>query len=139
MLLKIVSVTVVLALGLGTLVFGMQDPQVIRKDTSPFMQRKLDAAREIIKGLAIEDFDLISKSAQDLMLLSHETDWKVIQTDIYLRMSNEFRSSAGRLRDSANENNLDGSTLAYFEVTLNCVRCHKYVRQNRKDDLKQLP
>lgn len=136
MLLKIVSGTVVLALGLATLVYGFQDPQVIRKDTAPFMQRKLDGAREIIKGLAIEDYDLISKSAQDLMLLSHETDWKVIQTEVYLRMSNEFRGSAGRLRDAANDKNLDGATLAYFEVTLSCVRCHKYIRRNRRGNQK---
>jgi hypothetical protein len=44
-------------------------------------------------------------------------------------MSSEFRGSAQRLRDHAKEKNVDAATLSYFEVTLNCVRCHKYVRQ----------
>ena len=44
--------------------------------------------------------------------------------------------SAERLRDAANEKNIDGSTLEFFDVTLNCVRCHKYVRKSHPE-LKQ--
>ena len=105
----------------------------MEKNATKFMARKLDGSRNIIAGLSTENFDLISQSAQDLMLLSHEADWNVIQTKPYLRMSSDFRASAERLRDSANENNLDGATLAYFEVTLNCVRCHKYIRNRQRD------
>ena len=125
---KLIGGAVLLAIGSAAMVFGFQDQQPMQKNASKFMARKLDDSREIIGGLATENFDLISKSAQDLMLLSHEADWKVIQSPQYLKMSSEFRSSAERLRDVANEKNLDGATLAYFEVTLNCVRCHKYVR-----------
>ena len=96
------------------------------------MARKLEASRDIMAGLAMEDFGKISRSAQDLMLLSHEADWNVLQTEPYLRMSSEFRSSAERLRDNAKAENLDGATLSFFEVTLNCIRCHKYVRGNHK-------
>ena len=97
------------------------------------MTRKLDDARSIVAGLTTENYELISKSAQDLMLLSHEADWNVIQSQKYLRMSGDFRASAERLRDTAKEKNIDGSTLAFFEVTMNCVRCHKYVRASHPD------
>jgi cytochrome c556 len=111
-----------------------QDPEKEGKpkvlDNTPFMVRKLDAARNIVSGLALEDFEMIAKNASDLNLLSMESQWEVFQTDYYIRMSNDFRDSAIRLRDSAREKNLDGATLAYFEVTLNCVRCHKYIRTN---------
>lgn len=117
------------------MVYGFQD-QPIQKDSKKFMRQKLDASRNIVKGLSVEDFDLISKSGQDLMLFSHDADWNVFQTQDYLELSREFRGSAQRLRDSANQKNLDGATLAYFEVTLNCVRCHKYVR-NAPDLKKQ--
>jgi len=126
---KILSAVILSAIGAGTLVYGFQD-QPVQKDSKKFMQQKLNTARDIVKGLALEDFDLISKSGQDLMLFSHEADWNVFQTQDYLRMSREFRGSSQRLRDSANSKSLDGATLAYFEVTLNCVRCHKYVRQS---------
>jgi len=133
---KLITCIVLVATSAGAVIFGFQEERrQIQKDTSPFMKRKLDDSRDIVSGLATEDYGLISKSAQDLMLLSHEADWNVLQTDKYLRMSSDFRSSAQRLRDSAHEKNLDGATLSFFEVTLSCVRCHKYVRQNR--DLKK--
>ncbi len=121
-----------LSLGVGTFIYGYQDPLLKQQNAKTFMTRKLDDSREIIAGLATEDFDLISKSAQDMMLLSHESGWNIIQTQPYIRMSGEFRGAAERLRDYANDKNLDGSTLAYFEVTLSCVRCHKYVRKTGK-------
>ena len=128
---KLVCGTILLAIGSSAIVFGVQDPQKTEKDATRFMARKLDSSRDIIAGLATENYDLISKSAQDLMLLSQESHWNVFQGQKYLRMSSDFRGSAERLRDAANNESLDGSTLAYFEVTLNCVRCHKYVRKNQ--------
>jgi hypothetical protein len=109
---------------------GTQEKRQFQQDTRNFMRKKLDSSRQIVEGLAVEDYEKISKSGQNLMLLAQEADWNVIQTEAYLNLSREFRQSAQRLRDASNEKNLDGSTLAYFEVTLNCVRCHKYIRQN---------
>lgn len=127
----ITGIITVLAIAAGTSFATIpQQEEKIEKTTKPFMQRKLDASRDIVSGLAMEDFTLISKSGQDLMLLSHDADWKVITTPQYLQLSADFRGSAGRLRDAASAKNLDGSTLAYFEVTLNCVRCHKYIRED---------
>ena len=125
MLTKTMSILVVFSVGAGTLFSGYQEQQQILPNTAPFMQRKLDDAGEILAGLATEDFQKIGKASQDMMVLSHEADWNVFQTPEYLRMSSEFRSSAERLRDVANESNLDGATLAYFEVTLNCPSCHQ--------------
>lgn len=100
-------------------------------DSKTFMERKLTASKSIIEGLSRADFDLVEKYAQDLMLISQEANWKVLNTKPYLKMSADFRSSAERMRDAANEKNLDGATLAYFEVTLSCVRCHKYIRNHK--------
>lgn len=117
-----------------------QDPVAQKQDTEkpkaldnrPFMERKLEAAKNIVAGLSTEDFELIAKSASDLTLLSQESQWEVFQTDSYMRMSTDFRDSSTLLRDTARDKNLDGATLAFFEVTLNCVRCHKYIRTNPK-------
>lgn len=128
MLTKVISGVLIFVVASTAVVFGFQEPQPTQKNASKFMARKLDSSREIVSGLATENFDLISKSAQDLMLLSHDAEWNVIQGPQYLQMSSEFRSSAERLRDVANRKNLDGATLAYFDVTMNCVRCHKFVR-----------
>ena len=115
-------------IGALTATLGIQEKREIQEGPTPFMLRKLEYSKNIVHGLAIEDYNLISKNAQALMLLSQEADWNIISTPEYLKSSSEFRDSAQRLREMGNEKNVDGATLAYFEVTLNCVRCHKQIR-----------
>ncbi len=97
-----------------------------------FMQRKLDFSKEVVAGLATEDFERIAKGAQDLMLLSNESNWNSVNSRAYLKASSDFRETVQRLRSASRENNLDAATLAYFEVTINCVRCHKQLRKGIK-------
>lgn len=104
------------------------------EQTKAFMRAKLTHSQQILDGLTTENYDKIAKSAQALSLLSNESTWNVFQTEEYIRMSREFRESTMRLRDAAHDKNLDGATLAYFEVTLSCVRCHKYTRDQRNRD-----
>jgi hypothetical protein len=132
MITKTVHLLFFVAISANMLVSGHQDEQRLQENASLFMMKKLDASRTIVGGLAMENFAQISEAAQDLMLLSQEAEWNVIQAREYFQLSSEFRASAARLRDSASDKNLDGSTLAFFEVTLNCVRCHKYVRSRTK-------
>ncbi len=109
-----------------------QDEQEPDPKPTNFMAKKLDSARAIVSGLALENYDEINQAAQDLLILSHESDWNVIATESYLRMSSDFRGSVGRLQEAAQQKNVDSATVAFFEVTLNCVRCHKYVRGENK-------
>ena len=128
-MIKVATGTLLLAITALGISGTFQEPQELQQDTRPFMQRKLDAARDIVSGLAIEDYKKIGDAAQALSLLSYEADWNVIQTETYLKLNSEFRGAVQRLRDHSDEQNIDAATLAYFEVTLNCVRCHKYLRQ----------
>jgi len=53
----------------------------------------------------------------------------VINTPEYLMHSREFRRAAERMRDAAKQKNLDAAALAYMQMTLKCVECHKHVRK----------
>ena len=128
MLTKISLIVGVSLLGLWAAATVAQDSQEMQRDSSAFMQKKLDYTRTVVDGLATEDFHKISKGARDLMLLSDESNWNVITTPEYLKMSSAFRETTERLHAQGQQKNLDGATLAYFEVTLNCIRCHKQVR-----------
>ncbi|HMO16025.1 MAG TPA: hypothetical protein PKD64_03995 [Pirellulaceae bacterium] len=98
-------------------------------DRAEFMRRKTEDSQRIVKALVLEDYDEVRRYAQDLLLLSNESIWNAVQTSEYIDLSREFRKSASRLRDVAETHNVDSVTLAYFEVTMNCVRCHKYLRE----------
>ena len=125
---KAVTITLLTIAG-GLLAVSAQQQDVIEEDTSKFMNRKLDYSREIVEGLTTENYKQITKAAQDMMLLSHEADWNVATSPQYLKASSDFRDTVSRLRDAGDSKNLDGATIAYFEVTLNCVRCHKQLRK----------
>lgn len=128
---KLVIVAVALAVSVASSLVVTHLAAQTESKTDAFMQVKLKRAQDVLEGLALEEFDSIAQNAQGLMLLSNESNWNVFQTVEYNRLSREFRESASRLRKAAKEENLDGATLAYFEVTLNCVRCHKYTRAQR--------
>ena len=104
-----------------------QDPKKVEE----LMRCKLTASQKVLEGVAIADFDMISKHAAELMRVSKEAEWKVVQTPMYEVFSNDFRRNAETLIQKAEEKNLDGAALAYMELTMSCVKCHKHVREVR--------
>jgi hypothetical protein len=97
--------------------------------TKALMHKKLENAQKVLEGVAMRDFSLISKHAEELMLLSQQAEWHVLKTPRYDVCSNEFRRSVEDLIHKAKEKNIDGAALSYVEMTLACVKCHKYVRE----------
>ena len=96
-----------------------------------FMQAKLTHSEKTLEGLAKGDFELISKHSQAISLLCEDELWAVLQTPEYRERSNDFRRNVNAITDAARKKNLEAATLAYVNATLNCVSCHKYVRETR--------
>lgn len=99
------------------------------------MKRKLERSQKVLEGLALRDFDRIAQNAEELILLSKQVGWRVFKTAQYETYSNEFRSNAEDLVKQAKIESLDGAALAYVELTLTCVKCHKHVREKRMAQL----
>jgi hypothetical protein len=93
-----------------------------------FMRQKLDRTQQVLEGVVVENFDSIAKNAQALSLLSQEATWQVLQTPDYLQHSIEFRRAADALTAAAKRRNIDAAALAYVDMTMRCIQCHKYVR-----------
>jgi ribosomal protein L44E len=104
-----------------------QPPDAVQK----LMQRKLQFAQRVLEGIALNDFDKIADSAAELVEVSKAASWRVMKTPQYEVFSNDFRRNAEALGQLAKARNLDGAALAYVDLTLNCVKCHKYVRETR--------
>ncbi len=103
---------------------------------SEFMRKKLEHSQKVLEGIAIGDFDKINQHAAALLDLSKLAEWRVLKTPRYELHSNDFRRSAQTLIDEAKAKNLDGAALAYVDLTLNCVKCHKHVREIRMTNLE---
>ena len=123
------------AAGVGILGFWMllggiaaaQEPR-IPIETRNFMQAKLRHSQKILEGLALENFDMIVKHAQEMSLLSLESHWNVLRTQRYVDESADFRHAIERLIEAATAKKIDATALGYVDVTLKCIHCHNYVR-----------
>ena len=102
-------------------------------DASAFMRLKLEHSQKVLEGVALEDFASIKQHAQKLGSLALDENWQVLQTREYRDYSGEFQQISGRLSKAADEKNLDAAALAYVQLTLNCVNCHKHVRDERDE------
>jgi hypothetical protein len=127
---------VLAVMGLGLLAWAVTaQEQTAAKKAAPgpdaFMLAKLEHAKRVLEGLTTENFDLVARNAQAMTLLSLERGWQVLQTEEYLQRSAEFRRTSSALTEASKNRNLDGATLAYVDLTMKCVECHKYVRQVR--------
>jgi hypothetical protein len=112
---------------------GAGDDQSTKKqaDVKELMKQKLQHSQKILEAITTNDFDSLAKHADELILISKEAEFKVLKTPRYETYSNDFRRNAETLIESAKEKNLDAAALAYVDLTLNCVKCHKHVREVR--------
>ncbi len=103
------------------------------------MQKKLDSSKNLLEGLALNDFKKLEENATTLLKISSTADWFAYKTREYELFSNEFRRAAEKLKKKAKEENLDGAALAYVELTMSCIRCHQYVREMRDVRFEDYP
>jgi len=109
-----------------------QQPKQLEK----LMVAKLKNSQALLEGLAMKDFAKISRSAEELVQLSKTAEWFVLKTPRYALHSDEFRRSAETVIQKARDKNLDGAALAYFDMTMTCLRCHQYMREVRDARLR---
>jgi hypothetical protein len=100
------------------------------------MQRKLAHSQKVLEGLAKNDFGKIGTSAEGLIECVKDETWKINQTDKYLVYTNDFLRRAEGLKKAAKDKNLDAAALAYVDMTLTCIKCHQYLRE---DGVRSVP
>jgi hypothetical protein len=125
----------ILAVGVVTfMMLGISAPPPTSaqgKQAGTLMTQKLKNSQKLLEGIALADFKKVISSADELIQLSKTAEWRVHTTPRYELYSNEFRRAAETLIQKAQNKNIDGTTLAFFEMTMSCVRCHQYVREIR--------
>lgn len=134
----------VVALGIGLaacLQAAGQKDDGEKKARNVLMQAKLKSAQKVLEGIAVGDFALIERNAEELVIISKKAEWQVLKTPDYVRFSEEFRRHADVMSENAKKHNLDGAALAYVQITMDCVNCHKHVREVRiaRGDQSPLP
>jgi hypothetical protein len=93
-----------------------------------FMRKKLEASQNVLEGLAVENFDLISQGARQLKATSAAAEFMVHDDPLYKQHADDFRRIVTRLEKAAKEQRLEASALSYIDMTMSCIECHKFVR-----------
>ncbi len=93
-----------------------------------FMRTKLAASQKVLEGLVVEDFDMITKGADELIVVAGAAEFMVSDDAAYVEHADDFRRILTKLSVAAKERRLEGATLAYVDMTMSCVECHRHVR-----------
>ena len=94
------------------------------------MRRKVAYSQQVLVGITLEDYGLIANNAEKLVELSNKTNWYSRQVPEYELFLNEFRRRAQEVMEAGRQKNLDAASLAYVQMTLSCVSCHKFIRKS---------
>src|SRR5262249_49572599 len=120
-----------------TLPAGGQEPR--QENLKQIMIHKLKHSQFLIEGLAMEDFALIRDHAGELKRIGEDSLKRISPNLTFVKYCAEFVSVADELQRRAKEEDLNGATLSYMRLTINCVECHKFTRDNRILDQRERP
>jgi len=112
------------------------DPKITTREV---MKAKLESSQKVLEGIATENFATISTHAQKLAALSQVAGWQARQTPEYKQYTAEFRRHAESLQKAARSENVDAASLAWFQLTISCVNCHRHLRGVRTVQLPLVP
>ena len=107
-----------------------EKPGVKKTLLRAFMRKKLAASDHVLEGLAIEDFELIGEGAKQLSTIAAAAEFMAFNDPEYIQHADDFRRIVNKLAVAAKEKRLDGAALAYLDVTISCIDCHRHVRSS---------
>lgn len=82
----------------------------------------------MLESIATENFVTRSAQAQKLLALSQAAGWEARQSPEYKQHTAEFRRHAESLQKAARDQNVDAASLAWFQMTISCVNCHRHLK-----------
>ena len=130
---------IVFGLLLPTLAMDARAEEPKEEQGSFWMQKKLEYSERILEGLAKEDYAEIAKNARSMNALSHMEKWVRASLPAYRAQLRIFENANEQLITNADAEQLDGAALAYVQMTLSCVNCHKVVRDSSNESAPRKP
>lgn len=124
---KVLCLALVVLLPIGIWARGGQADEKLQM----LMEAKLKNSQLLLEGMALADFAKMTRAAEKLLHITKTDEWMVINSKRYEALSNEFQRSVETVLQKARAKNLDGVALSYFDMTMSCLRCHRYVHDVR--------
>ncbi len=100
------------------------------QDVSAVMEEKLRFSHKLLDSLAREDYPELEIAAQELRRIARE-QWATNPSDEYKTQLQVFWTTLEGTESGAQRKEIDEATLAYMQMTLSCVKCHKLIRREQ--------
>jgi hypothetical protein len=71
---------------------------------------------------------MVAEGSKVLLKMSQEERWRVSTDMMYRRYSNEFSVAVEELLKESEDQDMDGTSMAWVNVTMKCLKCHEWVR-----------
>lgn len=129
----VVAAIATMSLLLGGLACGQEGKPPANEEDQPsiWMKKKLDYSQNILAGLANADFNQITENAQAMQGLS-KLEWFIRgRTPGYRTQLAIFQDANAEIIKQAKQDNLEGASLAFTQLTISCVNCHKHLRASK--------
>jgi hypothetical protein len=107
-------------------------PEAAESQPSVWMRKKLDYSRNILAGLASEDFDKVVVNAQAMQGMSKFESFIRGKVPGYRTQLEVFQDANEQIIKQAQKDNVEGAALAFTQLTISCVNCHKQLRGQAK-------
>jgi hypothetical protein len=106
-------------------------PEAAESQPSVWMRKKLDYSRNILAGLASEDFDKVVTNAQAMQGMSRFEGFLRGKMPGYRTQLEVFQDANEQIIKQAQKDNVEGAALAFTQLTISCVNCHKQLRESK--------
>ncbi len=126
---KIFLLVFVATIAISAFAVGADDDN---QPLSFWMFKKLEDAQDVFSALAMSNFSGILVNAEAMQRVTKiEGFAKRSDAAPYRRQVQLFELANQELIRAAQEKNLEAATLAFNQLTLSCVNCHKVMRDKK--------
>lgn len=125
--------TVLMVMGMSAQVTADEPPKKPAEIyVSGWMKLKMEYSKNILEGIAKADFDEIAKNAEGMQGLNQVEGFVRRNVPGYAVQLEIFKDATAELVKQSNRDNLEGSALAFTQLTLSCIHCHKRLREEAR-------
>ncbi len=101
-------------------------------EASVWMRKKLEYSQNILAGIATADFDKIATNAESMRTLGKIEAFVRSRTPGYRKQLEMFDDANEEILRQAKRDNVEGAALAFTQLTISCVNCHKQLREEQR-------
>ena len=102
--------------------------KLAKQPMSTWMERKLGYSQAIFKALATGDLETVRLNAAQMNLVGKVEGFARMKNRPYQAQLHTFDRISHEIALQADKGNIEGATLAFNQLTVNCVQCHKLLR-----------